>query len=93
MNVVATIRERLAALEPLTLELHDESREHEGHAGAQGGGGHFHLMIVSEQFAGKSHAARHRMDYAAVADMRKLDFHALAIKAHSPEAPAKLFPH
>ena len=34
------------------LALDDDSAEHAGHAGAAGGGGHFSLLIVSEQFAG-----------------------------------------
>jgi stress-induced morphogen len=34
MNVAARIRERLAALEPLAVELVDESAQHAGHVGA-----------------------------------------------------------
>lgn len=92
MSVAKAIKERLAHLEPVTMELHDDSHEHVGHAGAQGGGGHYHLLIVSEQFVGKTALARHRMVYASVADMMKRDIHALAIKAYTPEELAELFP-
>ena len=93
MNVPDRIRQRLASLEPQTLELYDESHEHVGHAGARGGGGHFQVLIVSRQFTGKSALARHRMVYASVADMMKRDIHALAIKAYTPEELQRLFPH
>ena len=62
-DIPALIRERLAALEPKVVEIYDESGEHVGHAGAQSGGGHYKLTIVSRQFQGKSRIARHRMVY------------------------------
>ena len=61
------IRERLAALQPVTLDLRDESEQHAGHAGAASGGGHWQLTIVSEAFRGKNAVARHRMVYEALA--------------------------
>lgn len=50
MNTADLIRERLAALDPETLQLEDESAQHKGHAGAAGGGGHYRLTIVSPRF-------------------------------------------
>ena len=85
MNVEHAIRERLAVLEPVTLELHDESAEHAGHAGAASGGGHWQLTIVSDAFRGMSPVARHRMVYEALGDLMKRDIHALKIEAFSPE--------
>ena len=85
MNVERAIRERLAVLEPVTLELHDESAEHAGHAGAASGGGHWQLTIVSDAFRGMSPVARHRMVYEALCDLIKRDIHALKIEAFSPE--------
>ena len=38
---VELIRERLAALAPDSLVIEDESHLHAGHAGAQGGAGHY----------------------------------------------------
>ncbi len=79
------IRERLAALNPLSLDLHDESAQHAGHAGAASGGGHWQLTIVSEAFRGKSAVARHRMVYEALGDLMSRDIHALQIEAFAPE--------
>ena len=80
------IRERLAALKPLTLDLRDESAQHAGHAGSRpSGGSHWHLAIVSEAFRGKSPVARHRMVYEALGDLMKRDIHALKIEAFAPE--------
>ena len=80
------IRERLAALRPMTLDLQDESGQHAGHAGARpSGGSHWQLTIVSEAFRGKSAVARHRMVYEALGDLMKSDIHALRIEASAPE--------
>ncbi len=79
------IRERLAALKPVTLDLRDESEQHAGHAGAASGGGHWQLTIVSEAFRGKTAVARHRMVYEALGDLMKRDIHALKIEAFAPE--------
>ncbi|MCJ9713838.1 BolA family transcriptional regulator, partial [Bordetella hinzii] len=59
----ALIRERLAPLAPSQLEISDESHLHAGHAGAQGGAGHYRVLIVSEAFAGLTPVARHRLVY------------------------------
>jgi len=80
----AAIRTRLAALEPERIELADESDRHAGHAGAQGGGKHYRLTIVSTQFAGKSTLARHRLVYQALGSLMDRDIHALAIRAQAP---------
>lgn len=75
----------LAALKPAKIEIVDDSHKHAGHVGARGGGGHYRLLIVSTQFAGKPTLARHRMVYSALGDMMKHDIHALAIAAYTPE--------
>ncbi|HXN14861.1 MAG TPA: BolA family protein [Usitatibacter sp.] len=79
------IRQRLAVLSPVALELHDESAQHAGHAGAAAGGSHWQLTIVSEAFRGKSAVTRHRMVYEALGDLMKRDIHALKIEAFAPE--------
>lgn len=84
--VEQAMRERLAALDPETLDLIDESGQHAGHAGARASGGsHWQLTIVSEAFRGKTAVARHRMVYEALGDLMKQDIHALKIEAFSPE--------
>jgi len=67
------------------MEIADESAQHAGHAGAKGGGGHYQLIIVSQQFAGKPTVARHRMVYDALHDMMREQIHALSIKAFAPD--------
>lgn len=78
---VASIRERLAALDPDELEVTDESHLHAGHAGARDGRGHFRVRIVSERFAGLPRIARHRLVYDAVGELMRTDVHALAVTA------------
>jgi len=83
VDVVAAIRERLAALAPESIELFDESGAHVGHAGAQAGG-HYRLVIVSPRFDGRSRVERHRMIYQALGPLTALRIHALAIDAYAP---------
>ena len=86
MSVAEAIRARLAVLEPLSLELNDESAQHAGHAGARPGGNtHWRLDIVSPRFSGKPTVARHRMVYQALGELMQHPIHALAISARSPE--------
>lgn len=81
----ALLRARLSALDPVQIEVYDESAEHAGHAGARAGGGHYQLTIVSARFASKSRLARHRMVYQAVGDLIPARVHALSICAYTPE--------
>jgi BolA protein len=86
VSVSAQIRERLAALEPVSLELVDESAAHAGHAGAAPGGQtHWRLSIVSPRFAGQPTVVRHRMVYQALGELMQHPIHALAITARAPE--------
>ena len=85
-NTLELIEQRLAVLNPDSVELIDDSEQHAGHAGAaESGGGHFQLVIVSPMFEGKSAQARHRMVHAALGDMWKQEIHALTIKAYTPD--------
>ena len=85
MTMIETIRERLAPLAPESLEVFDDSHEHAGHAGARDGGGHYQLVIVSREFAGKPAVARHRLVYQALSDLIPGRIHALAIRAYTPD--------
>jgi BolA protein len=86
MSLAAEIKQRLAALEPIELELVDESEGHRGHAGyREGGGTHWRLAIVSPRFAGQPVVARHRMVYQALGNLMQNPIHALAITARTPE--------
>ena len=72
------------ALAPVELVIRDDSAAHAGHAGAQQGGGHYHVTIVSEAFEGKSMVQRHQLIYQALGDLMKQQIHALGINALSP---------
>lgn len=78
------MQEKLAALDPLRIEIVDDSAKHAGHAGAKEGG-HYRLTIVSPRFSGCSTMQRHRLIYAALGPMMRGEIHALSIKALTPE--------
>ncbi len=83
---VERIRERLeATLQPVRLEIQDDSAKHAGHAGARGGGGHYIVTIVSPAFVNRSLIERHRMVYDALGDMMASEIHALSIDARAPD--------
>lgn len=85
-DVAAEIRSRLASLDPLALDLVDESAQHAGHAGARPGGNtHWRLTIVSPRFDGKNSVSRHRLVYEALGELMQDPIHALAITARTPE--------
>ena len=84
MTVAERIEQKLATLAPESLEILDESGEHAGREGARAGGGHYRLIIVSREFAGKPVQSRHRMIYDALGSMMAGEIHALAIKAYAP---------
>ena len=83
-NFEALLRERLAFLEPLRIEVVDDSALHAGHAGA-GEGGHYRLLIVSSRFAGKTTLQRHRIIYDALGELMRSRIHALSIRSLTPE--------
>lgn len=80
MTLIDEIRARLASLQPVTLDIEDDSASHAGHTGNTGGG-HFNLKITSSQFCGKSQIIRHRLIYQALADLMPAKIHALSILA------------
>ena len=85
MSVIETMRERLAALDPVAIEIADDSAKHAGHAGARSGGGHYRLAIVSPRFAGCRTMERHRLVYDALGPLMKQEIHALSIIAKTPD--------
>jgi BolA protein len=84
-DLASTLRVRLQDLVPTALEIHDDSADHAGHAGAAAGGGHFSLLIVSNAFSGISRLERHQKVLARVSDLLPFPIHALSIKALAPE--------
>ena len=84
MNLTETIHKRLEILAPTHLTIRDDSALHKGHAGNTGGG-HFHIVIQSALFNGKSLIARHRLIYAELQDLIPQQIHALSIDAQALE--------
>jgi BolA family transcriptional regulator, general stress-responsive regulator len=86
MSRLSEIETKLrASLQPVQLDIEDESHKHAGHAGASSGGGHFNVTIVSTAFAGKSLLQRHRLIYDALGDTLRREIHALSIRALTPD--------
>ena len=86
MSVESEMRERLmVALEPVRLDVVNESELHAGHRGSPGtGNSHFRLLIVSAKFAGQSRVNRHRMVNELMADFLNGGVHALALSTFAP---------
>jgi BolA protein len=76
-----TIEARLReALSPSALTVRDDSERHRGHAGYQEGGeSHFHVVIRSAAFEGKSRIARHRAVHDALGAALMREIHALSL--------------
>jgi BolA family transcriptional regulator, general stress-responsive regulator len=82
---VEKIRQVLTArLVPVSLVIRDDSAQHAGHAGAREGG-HFSVVVVSDQFAGRTRMQRHQLVYAALGELMRTDIHALSIQARTPQ--------
>lgn len=78
---VAIIKQRITdSLAPSFLEVIDESDQHIGHAGHQGGGRHFAVVISADRLKGLSRVAAHREVYQLFDDMMPDEIHALKIK-------------
>lgn len=84
-STVDRILTKLAALEPLAVEVRDDSADHAGHAGAASGGGHYQLRLVSARFTGQSKIARHRLVYDLLGNLMQREIHALAMNLLAPD--------
>ncbi len=90
MSVASDIESKLnAALNPLRLEIVDDSARHAGHAGMrgharEGGETHFRLTIVSSSFEGMSRVARQRMVYDTLSHELATGVHAIAMTTLTP---------
>ncbi len=82
---IERVRARLEqALQPVTLEITDDSHKHVGHPGARTGMSHFSVRIRAESFRETAPLVRHRIVYEALGDMMQTDIHALRIDAAPP---------
>lgn len=83
-ELLDTIRSKLeAALEPVSLDIIDDSARHAGHREAKG---RFHLKVVAVagRFEGLSPVQRHRLVYEALAEELSGPVHALNVDARAP---------
>ena len=86
MTAEQRIKDKLmVALDPVRLDVVNESHLHAGHRSSPGTGeSHFRVLIVSAAFSGKSRVERHRM----VNEVLKGDvggaIHALALATYAP---------
>ncbi len=80
MNVQQEIETKLNSLEPLHLEVINESDNHNVPDGSQS---HFKVVIVTEQFNDTGRVARHRMINRLLEDELRGPVHALAIHAYT----------
>jgi BolA protein len=85
LSISATDIETLlrATLNPLRLEVQDDSHLHAGHAGAKEGR-HFTVRLVSDRCIGLSRLARHRLVYDSLKELIPQGIHALVIDARAP---------
>lgn len=90
MSVAGTMETKLrAAFQPTQLVIEDQSHLHAGHAGHNPAGeSHFHVVLVSEAFAGLGRLARQRAVYAVLAEELKDRVHALSLETRTPDEAA-----
>ena len=82
-----TIEERLRdTLDATHVEVIDDSALHADHLGAQGGGGHFRVVVVSPRFEGLSRVAAQRLVYQALGELLEQQIHAVQMQTMTPRA-------
>ncbi len=72
-------------LEADHVEVADNSAGHANHVGAEGGGGHFAVVVVSPAFRGLSRIAAQKLVYETLAELMTHDIHALSMRTFTPE--------
>lgn len=91
MSMEARIRAKLIdGLEPIRLDVINESHLHAGHGGSPGTGeSHFRVLVVSPKFEGKSRVERHRLVNETLSSELRNGIHALALRTYAPGEPFK----
>lgn len=87
MAVKDIIKQKLSeGLQPVFLEVRDDSHLHVGHVGNPDGKGetHFHVTITSEAFQGMSKVNQQRAVYAVLEGLMPAPIHALSLTTHAP---------
>jgi len=87
-DLAGQIRARLLELEPLELQIEDQSAAHAGHAGALAGA-HFRVRMVCAAFDGLSRLQRHRLIYQHLGELMGGGIHALTMALYAPGEESK----
>lgn len=83
MSVQQALEAKLAqAFDLQHLQVENESHRHNVPPGSES---HFKVVLVSDDFAGKSLVARHRTVYQLLSDDLKSGIHALALHTYTPQ--------
>ena len=75
----------VSSLEAVHVEVVDNNAGHANHVGAEDGGGHFAVVVVSEAFRGLSRIAAQKLVYETLAELMTHDIHALSMRTFTPE--------
>ena len=91
------IKNLLKKLNPVHMELKNESAKHANHVEHLGSAGftgetHYKLVIVSDIFQGKSRIDRQRLVNDLLADEFKTGLHAFEMKIYTPDEYKSLNP-
>lgn len=81
VDIAQQITEKLSELDPVQLDIVNESHMHSGPATDS----HFKLTVVSDAFAGKRPVARHQLVYGILSEELAGPVHALALHLYSIE--------
>jgi len=73
------------ALDAEHIQVEDDSALHANHLGAQGGGGHYRVLVVSPRFEGLSRVAAQRLVYQALGKLMANEIHALEMRTLTPD--------
>ena len=69
-SIAEEMYERLAVLQPSSVEVIDESEQHHGHSGwREGGQTHFRIRMASPHLAGLSRVEQHRLVNRTLGDI------------------------
>lgn len=84
------IYQRLMQLQPISLEILDESHKHQGHLkDSPTLGTHLSIKVIATCFEGLSRISRHKIIYDLLEQELKTQIHALSIKAFAPNEVIK----
>lgn len=84
MTMQTRIEHTLALLQPLHVQVSDESHLH-----SRGQQTHYKAVVVSERFEGLSSVKRHQLVYGTLGELMG-EFHALALHTYTAEEWARV---